>query len=286
MRDLRGVFLLIIFTILGICFFSGCSSLPLKNITGGTKSLSKATHSLNEEEEYYLGRAVAANILTQYPLWKSNTMTNYINMIGNTLVIRSDRPQIYGGYHFAVLNTQVVNAWSAPGGIIFLTRGLVKLVSNEDELAAVIAHEISHVVAKDPLKAIKSERLKQLGTSTVKKGVVSKTGSSEVVDILNNSVLDITGTLIQKGYSRSKEKKADLAALDLMAQTGYDPSALLSILTKLETVEVKKAKVFSAHPPAKNRIVYVEKKLKKLQSGGPSKVRTTRFKRIKAQSKL
>ncbi len=263
--------------VIGFTAFSGCSSLPLGELTKGAELVSKVTHKITEEEEYYLGRAVAANILTKYPLWKNRKMTDYVNTIGTLLTLRSARPEVFGGYRFGILDTAEVNAWSAPGGIIFLTRGLVNLASNEDELAAVIAHEISHVVSKDPLKAVKSERLKQLGLFAAKK--VTDKG---MADILNDSVLDVTATLLQKGYSRSTEKKADLAALDLLAAAGYNPNALLSMLEKLKEIETKKAAVFSEHPKANKRMSYTTERLKRMQTVDTVKYRLKRFKRAKS----
>lgn len=277
MKTGRIIIVITILSVAGTGFFSGCSSLPIGDLTKGAKLVSKAAHKITEEEEYYLGRAVAGNILTKYPLWKNREMTDYVNTIGTLLSLKSERPEVFGGYHFGILDTGEVNAWSAPGGIILLTRGLVNLASNEDELAAVIAHEISHIVSKDPLKAVKSERLKQLGLFAAKKA--AKGG---LADVLNNSVLDVTGTLLQKGYSRSTEKKADLAALDLLIAAGYDPRALLSMLEKIEEIETKKTAVFSAHPKAHNRISYTNDRLKQMQTVDTVKYRTKRFKKAKS----
>ncbi len=220
----------------------------------GVKLVAGAAHKINEEEEYHIGRAVAANILGQYPLWKNGKLTGYINLVGRALVFKSLRPEIYGGYHFAVLDTPEANAFSAPGGIIFLTRGIVAMATDEDELAAVLAHEIQHIVAKDPLKAIQSQRMKALGTFTAGEAVGSASGA---LGIFQDSVMDISGTLLQKGYSRSQEKDADLGALKLLADCGYDPKALLDMLEKIKAVEKKKIKAFSAHPSAAKRIDYV-----------------------------
>ena len=128
------------------------------------------------------------------------------------------------------------------------------MAGDEDELAAILAHEIQHIVAKDPLKAIKSQRMKALGTFTAGEAMGS---GNQVVGILQDSVMDISGTLLQKGYSRGQEKDADLDALELLAATGYEPAALLSMLQKVKAVEKKKAKAFSAHPSAAKRIAYV-----------------------------
>ncbi|MCP5102791.1 MAG: M48 family metalloprotease [bacterium] len=285
MKNNKIICLLMVVVMAAFVAFSGCSSLPfddlsslpIDDIAKGAKLVSKAAHKITEEEEYYLGRAVAANILTKYPLWKNQKMTDYVNLVGTFLSLRSERPDVFGGYHFGILDTREVNAWSAPGGIILLTRGLVNLAANEDELAAVLAHEISHIVSKDPLKAVKSERLKQLGFFAAKKAA-----KGDLADVLNDSVLDVTGKLLQKGYSRSTEKKADLAALDLLAAAGYNPNALLSMLEKIEEIETKKAAVFSAHPKANKRIAYTNERLKQMQPVKTVKYRTKRFKRAKS----
>jgi predicted Zn-dependent protease len=226
----------------------------VKKIKKGVELVAGAAHKINEEEEYHIGRAVAANILDRYPLWKNSALTRYVNLVGRTLALRSGRPEIYGGYHFAMLDTPEANAFSAPGGIILLTRGFVAMAGDEDELAAVLAHEIQHIVAKDPLKAIQSQRLKALGTFTAGEAIGSGGGA---FGIFQDSVMDISGTLLQKGYSRGQEKDADLGALKLLEAAGYDPRALLDMLHKIQAVEKKKVKAFSAHPSAARRIDYV-----------------------------
>ena len=243
----------------------------------GVQLLSSATHKITEEEEYYIGRAVAANILSQYPLWKNAALTRYLNLVGKALVLRSGRPEVFGGYHFAMLDTPEANAFSAPGGIVLLTRGIVEMAGSEDELAAILAHEIQHVVSKDPLKAIKSQRMKALGTFTAGEAMGS---GNQVVGILQDSVMDISGTLLQKGYSRTQEKDADLGALALLQATGYDPRALLTMLQKVEAVEKKKAKVFSAHPSAARRIDYVKSGCGPVADKGGRNSRDARFRKF------
>jgi predicted Zn-dependent protease len=265
--------------LLCLCLMLAAWKLPslnkLSKAKKGVEMVAGATHVISEEEEYYIGRAVAANILSQYPLWKNKPLSLYLNLIGKALVLKSERPEIFGGYHFALLDSSEANALSAPGGIIFLSRGIVEMAENEDELAAILAHEIQHIVSKDPLKAIKSQRMKSLGTFAAGEALGS---SGEVLSIFKNSVMDITGTLLQKGYSRSQEKEADLQALDLLAATGYNPKALLAMLQKCRGIEKKKAKAFSAHPAAAKRIDYVSAALGKV-SGKDMSARFVRFKK-------
>ena len=262
-----------------LCFFLVSWKMPvnlskLSKAKKGIEMVAGATHKINEEEEYHIGRAVAANILGQYTLWKNGGLTRYVNLVGRALALRSERPEIYGGYHFAMLDTTEANAFSAPGGIIFLTRGIVEMAADEDELAAVLAHEIQHIVAKDPLKAIKSQRMKALGTFTAGEAIGSGSGA---FGVFQDSVMDISGTLLQKGYSRGQEKDADLGALELLTATGYDPKALLDMLEKIKVVEKKKAKAFSVHPAASKRIAYVASGIGSTPGKGGRDARNARF---------
>lgn len=245
----------------------------------GAELVAGAAHKINEEEEYHIGRAVAANILGRYRLWKNPALTRYVNLVGRALALRSQRPELYGGYHFALLDSAEANAFSAPGGIVLLTRGIVAMAGDEDELAAVLAHEIQHVAAKDPLKAIRSQRLKALGTFTAGEAVGSHGGA---LGVFQDSVTDISGTLLQKGYSRGQEKDADLGALKLLAAAGYDPGALPDMLEKVRAAEKKKIAAFSAHPPASRRIAAVSGRLPAAAAQKGRRARAARFRQAQA----
>jgi predicted Zn-dependent protease len=116
--------------------------------------------------------------------------------------------------------------------------------------------------------------MKALGTFAAGEAMGS---GSQVMEIFQESVLDISGTLLQKGYSRTQEKDADLGALELLAAAGYDPGALLDMLEKIQGVEKKKAKIFSAHPSASKRISYVSGNIGR-KPGGDKSARFARFK--------
>jgi predicted Zn-dependent protease len=113
----------------------------LDNIQKGFDMLStssdatqKAARPISDEEEYFLGRAVAARILETYQLLKDPKLTEYVNSIGMVLALHSEKPYTHGGYHVAILDTDEMNAFACPGGTIFITRGMLKAVTNEDEL--------------------------------------------------------------------------------------------------------------------------------------------------------
>jgi len=124
-----------------------------------TVAVERSFADLTEEQEYYLGRSVAAKILALYPVYQNDALTAYVNRVGNAVAYNSDRPEIYAGYHFLVLDSEEVNAFACPGGFVFITRGLLRTCQNEDALAVVLAHEVGHICAKHGLKAIKKSRL-------------------------------------------------------------------------------------------------------------------------------
>ncbi len=218
----------------------------------------KAIRPMSEQEEYYVGRAVAATILGQYRLYRNEKLTRYLNEVGQAVALASSRPFTYGGYHFAVLDTDEVNALSCPGGIIFITRGMLKKVQSEEEIAAILAHEIAHVAHKDGLAAIQSARWAEvvtaLGTEAAKK--LSGAELSKLVSLFEGSVNDVAKTLLVNGYGREQESAADLSALSNLNGIGYDPNALVSFLEKLAREQTAGANkgIFGTHPGMQERL--------------------------------
>jgi hypothetical protein len=127
----------------------------LDTIKSTAETTQKAAREISDEEEYFVGRAVAARIISSYPLSVDESLTVYINKVGQAVALHSEKPYTYGGYHFALLDSDEVNAFACPGGTILITTGMLKTVRNEDELAAVLAHEIAHVNNRDGIAAIK-----------------------------------------------------------------------------------------------------------------------------------
>ncbi len=212
----------------------------------------RAARAMTEQEEHYLGRAVAATILGQYPLYRDDRLTRYLNEAGQSLALASDRPFTFGGYRFAILDTEEVNALACPGGTIFITRGMLRRVQNEEELAAVVAHEISHVGNRDGLKAIQQARWMEVVT-LLGSEAARKAGGAEMaklVSLFEGSVQDVVKTLTVNGYSREQEGNADRSALALLQRFGYDPQGLPDFLRKLgkEQTGGGKAGMFKTHP--------------------------------------
>lgn len=212
---------------------------------------------LTPEQEYYLGRAVAAQILADYAPLANPALNTYLNRIGQTLAMASDRPETFGGYHFLLLDSDEVNAFAAPGGLILVCRGMVDLCESEDELAAVLAHEIGHVVGKHGLRAIKNSRL----TSAF--GIIAlesarNFGGDDLKQLVNDydgSISDITSTIMVNGYGRGLEQEADAMAVELLERVGYNPWALDHMLHEMgEDWQPGGFGFMKTHPAPEDRI--------------------------------
>ncbi|MGD0626643.1 MAG: M48 family metalloprotease [Thermodesulfobacteriota bacterium] len=218
----------------------------------------KAARPMTEQEEYYLGRAVAATILGKYRVYSNENSARYINEVGQAVALASDRPFTYGGYHFVILDTDEVNALSCPGGIIFITRGMLKKAQNEEELAAILAHEVGHVNHKDGVGAIQRARWVEvvtlLGSEAAKK--VSGADLAKLLSLFEGSVNDVVKTLLVSGYSRDQEAAADLSALTFLYRLGYDPQGLTDFMEELAKEQTGGAGqgLFATHPGMTERL--------------------------------
>lgn len=250
------------------------------------EELSKASRGFSAREEYYLGRGVAAMVLARNASVSKPALTQYVSQVGNTLAALSDRPEIFRGYHFAVLDTSEINAMAAPSGFIFVTRGFLKILPNEDALAAVLAHEVGHVIKGHGMAAI-SEANVSNALLTLGKAAAESRGGAEVsmlTSVFGDSVKEIFGTLIDKGYSRSQEYEADAYAVELLARSGYDPNAMVSVLESLEKIHAgNQAGWFATHPEPSDRIDEVRDQLQSVKVKSASSAglaaRTARFKK-------
>jgi predicted Zn-dependent protease len=211
------------------------------------KKLSKSFEDMTPEQEYYLGRAVAAEILAGTPAVGDAATVAYVNRVGQVVAQASARPDVYGGYHFFVLDADEPNALAAPGAFIFVNKGLVRACASEDELAGVLAHEVAHVARRHGLRMIqKSERTDAL----LELGVAEALESSDtavVAKALGDLATAFTGALVKHGYSREFEKEADLDAVALLSDVGYRPQALPDLLGRLDGAGASGGSLFSDH---------------------------------------
>ena len=231
------------------------------SINKSAVAVGKTFESITPEQEYYIGRAVSATILTSYKPYTDEQATHYVNVLGQTLAMASDRPETFGGYHFMLIDADEVNAFSAPGGLVMISRGMVRCCKTEDALAAVLAHEIGHVAHRHGLQAIQKGRITSaLTILAVESG--KNLGGQELAQLtkeFEGSITDITSTLVNKGYSRALESDADKAALMIMQRVGYNPQALVDMLEEMKKGWSPGGLGFAkTHPDPADRIMDVQ----------------------------
>jgi len=243
---------------------TGCASMDVGGlsehmglINTAVKTTYNASRPISDEEEYYVGRAVAARILSTYPLMRNKALTAYVNAVGQTVAIHSNKPYTFAGYHFAILDSKEKNAFACPGGIIFITKGMLYAVRNEDELAGVLAHEIAHINNRDGIASIKSSRwteaLTIIGTEAVKQ--YGEAELAELVTVFEGSIDDVFKTLVVNGYSKSQEYRADEEAIVYLSRAGYNVIALKDFLARIYQQEhTSGGGILQTHPATIDRI--------------------------------
>jgi predicted Zn-dependent protease len=256
-----------------------------KAISVGTKAAQKtmvAARGISDSEEYYIGRAVAARLLARNSLSQNRDATTYVNEVGQAVAKKSSMPRTYRGYHFGILETSDANAYACPGGIILITRGLIKECQNEDELAAVLAHEVAHVAHKDGVNSINKARWTEVLTSTGAEAARQYGGgvAGSLVSMFESSIDDVFKTLVVNGYSRAAEENADRAAVTTLTRAGYNPAALAAILGRLNS-RGGGGGIFKSHPLTSQRVDAVKMLARQGTPSPQEQVRTKRFQQVR-----
>ncbi len=218
------------------------------------KMIRQASKNLSPEEEYYLGRSVAARIFQSYPPYPEASLNSYLNLLGQGLSLFSQRPAIFKGYRFIALDSDEVNAFATPGGHVLVTRGLLRLAESEDELAAVLAHEIAHVSLGHGLASVQGYRLTQIASSfALDAGISSGGAAASFTQAFGEAISELAQVLVVSGYSQSFELAADREALRILKEGGYDPGALTRLVSRLPGSQ-DSASYAKTHPEPSTRL--------------------------------
>jgi predicted Zn-dependent protease len=256
---------------LALLILSGCATLgrlapPVPGVGDFitvVTTLGSAVMPIGQEEENEIGRSIAANVAGRYGIVWDAELTRYVTLVGRTVAGKSGRPEL--SYHFAVLDTDIVNAFSCPGGYVFVTRGTLAVIGSEAELAAVLAHEISHVANKDIIKEIEKQKFFQAGNEVA--GTLLHADPS-----ILNAVTSFGTGLLFKGLSRSDENASDRLSLVYTAKAGYRPAALLTFLERLKggagAADDDVKLLFATHPKIDDRIKNVRKEIEGMPDQG------------------
>lgn len=221
---------------------------------------------ISDEEEIILGKRVAARVIARYGIEDNPKATYYLNLMATAIAQRSDRPDI--PYHVAILATDDVNAYACPGGYIFLTRGVLNMVRDEAELAAVLAHEISHVTERHIVNALRNSKLMKVGTE------VAAEAFRTPGPLLEQMTSFATDSLF-KGLKKSDEYDSDQKAIEYLDRIGYDYPAMFDVLELLDQRRKQGATrvLAKTHPTPKTRSRKLKTSAKKLSLEDPTGIR-------------
>lgn len=208
---------------------------------------SKVLGGYSEAEEVAIGRQIAGNLLGAAPLVPDRQLQKYVNNVGRWVASQSERPDL--AWHFGVIDSRDINAFAAPGGYIFVTAGLYRLLNDEAELAGVLAHEIGHVIRKHHLNILQQSKMVDLGGKLIGKQV----GGDEKISDLIGSGAEIVSRSLDKGA----EFEADRIAVVLAARAGYDAYGLPGVLQQIGHTakdDSSVALLFKTHPHPDERL--------------------------------
>jgi SH3-like domain-containing protein len=210
------------------------------------------------EQEYWLGRSVAAFAIARHGLDPDPARQALVRRVGAALVRLSDRVrQTYGGYRFAVLDTDQPNGIAGPGGFVLITRGALSLARTEDEVAGILAHEIAHISRKHGEATIRQSRDFQKSMERLKAAVAAPVPGQDcnicgdVARTLGTSAKVLVDNLDDQGYAKDYEFQADYEGSLFLCDVGYRVS---SIAEYLEVLPKREGARWTTHPSCEDRI--------------------------------
>lgn len=239
---------------------------------------------LTTEEEKKLGKKILLEMEKKVDWIRDPTLQTYIDQVGQSMVKEIGSTPFE--FKFYLVRTVEPNAYALPGGHIFLTSGLIVLAENDQEVAGVISHEISHVTGRHISQLI--ERSKRINIASLAAAIAGALlgGGGKASEAIATTAMATAEALTLK-YTREHETDADQHGLHLMVRAGYDPEGMVTFLNKIYksslTASEKIPAYLSTHPAVENRISFLENLL---QTGsrprGPFRV-AGNFKRIQAR---
>ena len=228
---------------------------PQGNLGGDLfQLLSQSLDQIDEPREIQIGQQLSAMLLGSKPLLPDMAMQRYVNQLGRWISLQSARPDL--PWTFAVLDDPGFNAFAAPGGYIFVTKGLLDRVADESELAGILAHEMVHITSKHHLIALNKAARAGLLTQAI-----SSQLKNDVSGMVSGQLLALGRNMYTKGLDQSDELDADRSGVALAARAGFDPYGLVAVLQQLRTAapdDALFALSLSTHPPAQLRLNQLE----------------------------
>lgn len=226
--------------------------LPLR-FSAEEPRISRAVYNVfSEDEEVVVGKSAAREVEERMPVLHDKILETYLNRVGQMVARDSRRPKLQ--YHFGIVDSAAVNAFALPGGYIYVNRGLLDFVENESELAAVLAHEIGHLAGYHPINEFSKELiLERIVEQGRKAGILKESNADSMLQRAGGAVL----AFVERKFTRQQEAEADLLGLYNMVRSGWKPSGMVSMLSRLQDFKGNPGlieKLLSTHPLPMDRI--------------------------------
>ena len=226
---------------------------------GVAVALAISACGVSQQQEVQLGQQESAQIQQQLPLVQDPLINQYVSSLGNQIASKTSRADLQ--WQFYVVNTDVVNAFALPGGIVYVNRGVLERADKMDELAGVLGHEIEHVVRRHSVKQMEQMQGANIGVAL----------ACSLTNICSNqaaaTAINVGGTAIFAKFSRADEVQADEGGFHNLINAGISPQGMLSFFQKLLAEEQQSGSSgaasswFSDHPGTQDRIQDIQNML-------------------------
>lgn len=211
------------------CLFAFLSSCAVNPATGGANLV-----LMSESREKEIGLEEHEKVLASMPLFEDEKLLAYVREVGNKMAAVSHRPDLE--YTFNIIDSPEINAFALPGGYVYVNRGLLTFMNSEAELAAVLSHEIGHITARHAVQQQARGRIAQTA-ATVGGFVTAVATGSGYVGSQISEVASIWAQTGLSGFGREHELEADGLAAEYLVRAGYDPVAMIDVVTVLKNQE-------------------------------------------------
>jgi len=212
---------------------------------------------MSERRELEIGKEEHEKLIKQAPIYQNERLQAYVEQVGQRLAAISHRPDLE--YHFTIIDSPDINAFALPGGYVYINRGLLTLLTSEDQLAAVLGHELGHITARHAVRQQTAARTSNILATTAAVASVITTGTT----VLGETASLFGGALVS-GYGREMELEADGLGAEYLVKAGYDPKAMVQVIEVLKNHEdfMKKTSnrgpsyhgLFATHPRNDTRL--------------------------------
>ena len=252
---MKNLYLLSLLVLLGSCGLK-VGKYDLGKMYDTASSVSKASKEYTVEEEVELGKTISAQFLGASKYYNDESVQTYVSNIGQWLV--TQLPDNKYEWHFVVLEDEMFNAYTAPGGFVFVNTGLLEQLNTEAQLAAILAHEIIHAYRNHHINTIQESAESAAWSNAISLAADQSRNKNvragrKVWDKVGGQITNI----YFRGFDKDLEFESDYQGLFLLTKAGYDPFAMIEVLQVIQGIEPEDIwfkQFYNTHPEPEDRL--------------------------------